>query len=94
MDESQTIDATYLDFATAYDFVSHRILLLSMTHLSLGGVTIRWIEPYLTERASRTYVGEELSGTIPLHSGVLQSSAVGSLSFFNFVNALDIFRMM
>ncbi len=77
MDEGDTVDVIYLDFAKAFDSVNHKFLLAKMKSFGIGGVVVRWIESYLSSRVSRVHVGGEHSGAILMHSGVPQVSVIG-----------------
>ncbi len=81
-----TVDVIVLDFANAFDFVNHRLLLTKMK--SFGDVVVRWIEAYLSGWVLRAHAVAELSGAIPMHSAVPQSSGIGPLLFLLFVNDL------
>ncbi len=70
MDVYHTVDVIYLDCAKTFDSVKHRFLLVKMTSFGLGDVVVRQIEAHLSGRVSRVQVGGELSGAIPMHSGV------------------------
>ncbi len=74
MDEGNTVIIIYLGFAKAFDFVNNRFLLAKMNSFGLGGVAVRWIEAYLSERVSRVHVCGELSGTILMRSSIPQGS--------------------
>ncbi len=87
-DEGHTVDVVYLDFAKAFDSVNHRFLLAKMKSFGLDDVVVRWIEAFLSGRASRVHVGGEHSAAIPMHSGVLQGFVIGPLLFLLFVNGL------
>ncbi len=65
-----TDDVIFLDFAMAFGSVSNRCLLSKAKSFGIGDVVVRWIEACLTGRVSRVQVDGELSGTIPLRSGV------------------------
>ncbi len=61
MDEVYTVVVICFGFAKASDSVNHKFLLAKMKSFGLGDVVGRWIEAYLSERASRGHVGGELS---------------------------------
>ncbi len=56
MDEGDTVDVIYLDFAKAFDCVNHRFLLAKMKSFGLGDAVVRWIEAYLSGRVSRVVI--------------------------------------
>ncbi len=62
IDEGQTVDTIYLDFAKAFDSVNHSFLLAKMKSFGLGDFVVRWIEAYLSGRVSRVHLGGEHSG--------------------------------
>ncbi len=88
MDEGHAVDVFYLDFAKAFDFVTHRFLLAKMKSFGLGDIVVWWIEAYLSGRVSRVHVGGELSETIPMRSGAAQDSMIDPILFLLFVNDL------
>ncbi len=53
IDEGDTVDLIYLDFAKSFDSVNHRFLSAKMKFFGLGDVVVRWIEVYLSGRVSR-----------------------------------------
>ncbi len=57
-----------------------------MKLFGLGDIVARWIKAYPTVRVPRVHADEELSGTIPFHSGVPRGSVVDPLIFPLLVN--------
>ncbi len=51
-----------------------------MKLFGFGDIVARWIKAYPTVRVPRVHADEELSGTIPFHSGVLRGSVVDPIS--------------
>ncbi len=86
VDEGNTIDATYLDFAKDFDSGNHRPLLAKTKSVGLGDIVVHWIEAYLSGRVWRVDVGGDHSGVIPMHSGVLQGSVIRPRMFLLLVN--------
>ncbi len=86
MDEGHTVDVIYLGFANVFDSVNHKFLLAKVKSFGHSGVVVRWIEAYLSGRASRVNVGGEHSEAIPMHSGFPQGSVIGPFLFLLSVN--------
>ena len=82
------VDAVYLDFAKAFDKVSHKLLLTKLHKFGIRGHLLSWFENYLSGRYQRVTVLGETSGTLPVLSGVPQGSILGSLLFLVYVNDL------
>ncbi len=53
-------------FAKGVQLISGSLYGVGNVFLSLGDAVVRWIEAYLSGRASRVYVGGEHSGAIPM----------------------------
>jgi len=91
-DWSITIDnkhlqkAVYIDFSKAFDTVSHSKLLIKLRSYGITGDLLSVIEDFLSGRSQRTRVGNDLSDTVLLTSGVVQGSCLGPLLFLLFIN--------
>ena len=53
MNEKESVDVIFLDFAKAFDKVPHKRLLTKLEAHGLGGKVLRWIEAWLTGRMQR-----------------------------------------
>ncbi len=49
MNDGNTADVVYLDFAKAFDSVNHRFLLAKFESFGLCEKVVRWVRSYLTE---------------------------------------------
>jgi len=47
MDEGKAVDFVYLDFSTAFDTISHSILLEKLAARGLDGLMLRWAKTWL-----------------------------------------------
>ena len=81
-------DIVYLDFAKAFDSVSHSKLLYLLNHLKLDLVTLDWITDYLSNRYQQTVVQNHLSESSVVTSGVPQGSVLGPLLFAIYLGEL------
>ena len=87
---NKKIGMALLDLKKAFDFINHDLLLTKLKHYGLRGTPLRWIYSYLTNRAQRCKVNNDLSKTQPISAGVPQGSLLGSILFNIFIN--DVFH--
>ena len=74
----------YIDFAKAFDTVSHEKLLYRLKCYGIGGKLLLWLRNFLKHRTHCTRVGHCVSEFCDLLSGVIQGSNVGPLLFISF----------
>ena len=80
------IDVAFVDFAKAFDSVSHVKLLHKLRGYGVQFELLGWISSFLEHRSQRVMVGSALSGAVPVRSGVVQGSVLGPLLFICFIN--------
>ena len=76
-----SITVAYIDFAKAFDTVSHVKLLYRLQYYGIDGCLLNWIRNFLSGRTHTTRVGNVVSEPLDLCSGTIQGSGIGPLLF-------------
>ena len=74
----------------AFDIVNRKILLNIINKYGLRGKIAEIIESYLTNRTQIVKVREAFSSPLPVETGVVQGSTLGSLLFILFFNGISV----
>ena len=87
MDNQEVTCLVLFDLSAAFDMVDHKILLNQLeNHFGIKGMTLQWIESYLTNQSQRVVIGDmnttgAKSESISLRFVVPQGSVLGPVLF-------------
>jgi len=88
VDDGDSIDVAYFDYAKAFDKVPHRLLLTKLEAYGIEGKLLQWIKSYLSGRKQRVIVGNSTSSWMNVISGTIQGSVLAFLLFLMYINDL------
>jgi len=90
-DNKDGTTVAYIDYAKAFDSVSHQKLCHKLLSYGISGSILAWIKSFLSARTQCTRVGSSLSCSEYVISGVIQGSCLGPILFVLYIN--DIIKL-
>ena len=75
-----------IDFAKAFDTISHNILLGKLERYGIRGPPLQLLKSFITNREQKVRVGKEVSTPRFSHYGIAQGSTLGPILFLIYIN--------
>jgi len=86
IENKQSLDVIYIDFAKAFDSVVHSKLISKLMSYGICGNLLHWIENFLTDRYQCVSIDGFISSSCRVISGVPQGSVLGPILFIIYIN--------
>ena len=86
---NQRLDVVYLDFAKAFDKVSHKIVLEKLVKHKIGGLIGKWIKEFLTKRKQVVVINGCKSNESEVLSGVPQGTVLAAILFVIMIHDIN-----
>ena len=86
IEQGDSVDAIYLDFAKTFDTVPHQRLLVKLAGYGIGGKVLQLIAAFLEGRRQRVLINGSKSSWSPVTSGIPQGNVHGPMLFVCYVN--------
>ena len=79
----------YTDTQKAFDSASHFKLIKTLSQYKIHNSLVSWFKEFLHDRTQKVVIGNTLSESLPIFSGVPQGGVIGPLLFIICINDIS-----
>ena len=86
IDHKMPVDIMYIDLEKAFDSVPHAKLLYKLRKVGVGGIILKWLASFLTQREHCVRVNDAQTPYEVVESGIAQGTILGPMMFILYIN--------
>ena len=90
LDTAKIPISIFVDLSKAFDTLNHAILFNKLELYGIKQTPLNWLINYLSQRLQFVQIGDVMSGTAPVTTGIPQGSILGPLLFILYINDIHV----
>jgi hypothetical protein len=86
LNKKKAVVAVMLDLKRSFETINRKLLIDKLKCYKVGGVVLKWLEDYLTNRSQVVKLDGDISSELKCDIGVPQGAVLGTLLFIIYMN--------